>query len=107
MPDKQRAKENGLDRYRRRLAKGFERSLHFRVVNVGIDHRCGQVGVTEHLLNQADLACLPVEFRSERVSQRVRRNGLLDPGLPCVPLNHPLHVAILQWLPFESVVKTY
>jgi len=63
-----------LHRYRRRLAKGFEGFLHLRVVNVGIDHSGGQVGVSEHLLNQADLTCFPVEVGCERVPECVGRD---------------------------------
>jgi len=40
-------------------------------VDVGVDHRGGEVGMTEHLLNQADLARLTVEVSGERMPQRV------------------------------------
>ena len=50
-----------LGRYRRRLAKGFECILHFRIVDMCIDHRCGQVRMTEYLLGQPNLARLTIK----------------------------------------------
>ena len=56
------------DRYRRRLAKGFERTLHLLVENVGVDHRGGEIRVAEHLLHEPNLARFPVEVGSKRVA---------------------------------------
>jgi len=80
------------------LMKGFELSLHLRVVDVGVDHRRGQVRMAEHLLDQADLACLPVEIRCERMPQRVGRNILVNLRLRRVALHHPLYVTVTQRL---------
>jgi hypothetical protein len=41
--------------YRLCCAKGFQGFLHLRVVNVGIDHGGGEVGVPEHHLTLRDL----------------------------------------------------
>jgi len=61
-----------LDRYRRRLAKGFKRCLHLLVEDVGVDHRSGEVCMTEDLLHQADLARLTMKVRSKGVAQGMR-----------------------------------
>ena len=40
------------------LAKGFKRLLHLRIVNVGIDHGGGEIGVPEHHLTLRGLRAI-------------------------------------------------
>jgi len=47
------------------LTKGFECAFHLFIEDVDVDHRGGEIGVAEHLLNQADLARLLVEVTSK------------------------------------------
>src|SRR5881398_3649582 len=47
-------------------------------VDVRVDLRGGDVGVTEHLLHCAKVGSALEQMRCERVSKRVRRHGLLN-----------------------------
>ena len=63
-----RARSIRLYRYRRRLAKGFEGFVQLLVDDVGINHRCGEIGMSEHLLHEPDLPRFSVEVCSERMA---------------------------------------
>src|SRR5436190_1838062 len=59
-------------------------------IDVRVDLRRGDVGVTEHFLYGTKVRPSLQQVRGERMPQRVRRHVLLDPG--------PLHV-LLEDLP--------
>src|SRR5574342_47907 len=52
--------------------------------HLGIDLRCGDVGVAEHGLDRAEVGAVVQEMRRKRVTQGVRRDRDGDARLSCV-----------------------
>jgi hypothetical protein len=59
-----------------------------------VDHRRGEVRVSEGLLHHADIRGLSVELGGKSMTERMRGHALhfLNPSLPSVPLNRPSQV---------------
>src|SRR5438132_11403995 len=58
-------------------------------IDVGIELRGREVGVAEHLLHRPEIRPALEEMRRERVTQRVRRYPLGEPGAPRRLLDDP------------------
>jgi len=71
----------GIARRRLGAAQGIERRQHAAgtaVEYVRVDHRRVDVGMTEQLLDRADVLPALQQMRGERMAQRVRADGFED-----------------------------
>lgn len=53
------------------------------LVNVGIDLGRGNVSVTQHLLNDAQIGAIAEQMGRKTMSQQMRINIRFEPGTPC------------------------
>ena len=63
-------------------------AAHALLEDVRVDLRRGQIGVTEHHLNGAQIGAALEQMRRERVPQHVRAQGLRQTRLPRVALQN-------------------
>lgn len=54
------------------------------LIDMRINLRCRNVGVTQHFLNNAEIGAVPEEMRREAMPEKVRVNILLQSGPPRV-----------------------
>ncbi len=67
-------------------------SRHRRLGDVGIDHCCFDITVSQKFLDESNISPILKQVRSERVSERMAGNSLCKPRLAGTPFDCVLHV---------------
>jgi len=74
------------------------------IENVGVNHRCAYIVVTEQLLHGTNVVPILQEVRGERVPQRVAGGTFVNLRLPNGLLHHPLDGALVNVMPIRTTV---